>query len=50
MFLCVNFGSHTLCIITFMTKGARMVTQVQGEVKEVLLKRGDNSEISSIIS
>ena len=25
-------------------------TQVQGEGKEVLLKRGDNSEISSLIS
>jgi hypothetical protein len=39
-----------VCIKTVMTKCARMVTQVQGEGKEVLLKGGDNSEISSIIS
>jgi len=33
-----------------MTKCARMVNHVQGEGKEALLKRGDSSEISSIIS
>jgi hypothetical protein len=44
-----EFRSHTLCIKTFMTKCERMVTQVKGEGKEVPLKRGDHSEISSII-